>query len=155
MGGGTLALGVASEGRAVDVKSGGATTARKSNRPLIAAILDTSILHEYSAVSSPSNITWVVDTGASYDVVPVGLVERVSLGRLPLKDPVGTTAASGRIYATHTVVSQTKGMPERVCAAEVQNSPSLISVGRRCLNHGYSFAWLVGKNTYFVAVVNP
>ena len=41
-------------------------------------------------------------------------------------------------------------MPEEVRAVELGNTPPLLSVGRRCLNDGYSFLWLSGENPYFV-----
>ena len=41
-------------------------------------------------------------------------------------------------------------MPEEVRAVEWGNTPPLLSVGRRCLNDGYSVVWLSGKNPYFV-----
>ena len=109
------------------------------------------MLHAYSAVSAPSNVTWVVDTGASYDVVPAGLADEMGWERLPRTDPVGINTANGRIFATPAVMSQIPGMPEHVCAAEMQSSPSLIFAGRRCLNHGYSSIWRAGKNPHVVS----
>ena len=104
-------------------------------------------VHEYPAVAFP---TWVVDAGASYDVVPTGIAALKSWERISLKEPLGINTANGRIVSTHAVASQVPGMPEKIYAAEMPDTPLLISVGRRCLNHGYSFVWLAGRTPYFI-----
>ena len=109
---------------------------------MIADFDDLANLHEYSALSSSPNNTWIVDTGASYDVVSVGMAETMSWERVPLKDAVGINTANGLIYATHAVVSPAPGMPERVYAAEMQDSPSRISVGNgACTMDTPLFGW--------------
>ena len=40
-------------------------------------------------------------------------------------------------------------MSEEVHAVELGDTPPLLSVGRRCLNEGYSFVWIAGRNPYF------
>ena len=52
-------------------------------------------LHGYSEIAAPS---WVVDAGASYDVVPIGVAATKSWGRFSRREPLGTHAASGRVF---------------------------------------------------------
>jgi hypothetical protein len=99
-------------------------------------------LHEYPAIAAA---TWVVDAGASYDVVPTGAAKAKTWQRVPLREPLAINTANGRIESTHAVASQVPGMPEKIYAAEMPNAPMLISVGRRSLNHGYSFVWIAGR----------
>ena len=90
--------------------------------------------------------TWIVDAGASYDVAPAGVAAIRNWDRLSLKKPLGITTANGRITSTHAVASKVPGMPEPILAAEMPDTPMLVSVGRRCLNHCYSFVWLAGRS---------
>jgi hypothetical protein len=50
--------------------------------------------HEYPAIAAA---TWVVDTGASYDVVPTGAAEANNWQRVPLREPLAINTANGRI----------------------------------------------------------
>ena len=76
-GGGTLATNASKADQGNAGKDGRLVPARKSRLPLAADILGTSMLHEYSAVSMPHNVTWAVDTGASYDVASAGLADEM------------------------------------------------------------------------------
>ena len=51
-------------------------------------------VHEYPAVAAP---TWVVDTGASYDVVPTGVVAAKNWDRVSLREPLCINTANGQI----------------------------------------------------------
>ena len=102
---------------------------------------------EYGAIAATA---WVVDTGASYDSVPVGLAERRGWKRVPLKDPVRISTASGPTTSDFAIITKIPGMPEEVRAAELGNTPPLLSVGRRCLSDGCSIVWRSGRNPYFV-----
>jgi hypothetical protein len=51
-------------------------------------------VREYPAVAVP---TWIVDTGASYDVVPTGVAGTRKWKRVPLKHPLTINTANGRI----------------------------------------------------------
>ena len=94
---------------------------------------------------------WIVDTGASYDSVPEGLAERRGWTRVPLKGPVKIITASGQAASDFAILTKILGMPEEMRAAELGNTPPFVSVGRRCLNDGYSCVWLSGRNPYFAS----
>jgi hypothetical protein len=48
---------------------------------------------------------------------------------------VGITMANGTLNAPRAAISEIPGTLERICAAEIPNTPTLLSVGRRCLNY--------------------
>ena len=99
-------------------------------------------VRDYPAIAAR---TWVIDAGASNVVVPAGIAEAKSWDRVSLREPLGINTASGRNFSTHAVAPRALGAPEAILAADMPDTPMLTSVGRRCLNHGYSFAWLVGR----------
>ena len=92
-----------------------------------------------------AHLAWVVDSGATFDTVPLGYAKQEDLQRVPLVSPIEINTANGPAVADHGVVLQLPGMPEYVCATEMPDSPALLSVGRRCMKHGYSFIWLAGR----------
>jgi hypothetical protein len=67
-----------------------------------------------------------------------------------LTNPIEVNTANGPAFADHDVILQLLGMPEYVCATEMPDSPALLSVGRRCMKHGYSFVWMAGRDPYFI-----
>ena len=67
-----------------------------------------------------------------------------------MNEPVRISTAHGRTTFDYAILTRTRGVPEEVRALKVGNTPPLLSVGRRCLNDGYSFVWLSGRSPYFV-----
>ena len=98
---------------------------------------------EYTAVATTA---WVVDKGAPYDSVPEGLAERRGWKRAPLNEPVRISTANGQTTSDFAIITRILGMPEEVRAVELGNTPPLLSIGRRCLNDGYSCVRLSGRN---------
>ena len=90
---------------------------------------------DYGAIAAAA---WVVGAGASYGSVPAGLAERRGWRRAPQEDPVKLITANGQATSDLAITTKILGMPEEVRAADLGNTPPLLSVGRRCLNDGYS-----------------
>jgi hypothetical protein len=97
-----------------------------------------------------ANLVWLADTGASYDVVLEGLAEIYGWRKVPLSEPIRINTANGPAESKGAVLTRIPGMSEEVHAVELGDTPPLLSVGRRCLNEGYSFVWIAGRNPYFV-----
>ena len=66
-----------------------------------------------------AQIAWVVDTGATFDTVPLGYAKSEDLQRIPLTNPIEVNTAIGPAFADHGVALQLLGMPESVCATEM------------------------------------
>ena len=105
----------------------------------------TTAEHEATA-----NLVWLADTGASYDVAREGLAEFYVWKKVPLPEPVKINTANSPAESRGAVLTQILGMSEEVHAVELGDTPPLLSVGRRCLNEGYSFVWIAGRNPYLV-----
>ena len=100
-------------------------------------------VREHPAVASP---TWVVDTGASYEVVPAGIAEAKSWDRASLRGPLGISTAMGRIVHARSRAPRAWDAREDTCGGDAQY-PDVDIRGRRCLSHGYSFAWHAGRTS--------
>ena len=92
-----------------------------------------------------SGVGWLIDTGCPMDLVDLG----------DLKGPDrALIAKGGHTHALHTANRATRtagrvdadvGNLDKVIEAHVlESTPSIISVGKRCMDMGYSFAWTAG-----------
>ena len=104
---------------------------------------------EFKAIA---NLFLLAATGASYEVVPEGLAGVYGWANVPLPEPIRINTANGPVESKGAVLTRMPGMPEEVHAVELGDTPPppLLSVGRRCLNEGYSVVWIAGRNPYFV-----
>ena len=92
-----------------------------------------------------SGVRWLVDTGCPMDLVGLG----------DLKGPDrALIAKGGHTHALHTANGATRtagrvdadvgNLDEVIEAHVLESTPSIISVGKRCMDMGYSFAWAAG-----------
>ena len=81
---------------------------------------------------------------------PEGLADVYGWKKAPLPEPIRINTANGPAESKGAVLTRILGMSEEVHAVELGDTPPLLSVGRRCLNEGYSFVWIAGRNPYFV-----
>ena len=90
-------------------------------------------------------VRWLVDTGCPMDLV--------GLGDLQGPDRA-LVAKGGHTHALHTANGATRtagrvdadvcNLDEVIEAHVLESTPSIISVGKRCMDMGYSFAWTAG-----------
>ena len=118
-------------------------------------IRDRKILREPKALTVPAacagerRIRWFVDRGCPIDLVGLNdlndternLVKR-SGHEHSLCTANGTTGTQGRIDGS------CKRLKARVQAHVLPNTPALISVGKRCMEMGYSFRWEAGQSPF-------
>ena len=92
-----------------------------------------------------SGVRWLVDTGCPMDLVGLG----------DLKGPDrALIAKGGHTHALHTANGATRtagrvdagvgNLDEVIEAHVLESTPSIISVGKRCMDMGYSFEWTAG-----------
>ena len=99
-----------------------------------------------AASAGERNIRWLVDTGCPIDLVGMNELndsERYLISRSfpghSLRTANGITGTHGRIDAS------AEHLPDRIEAHILPNTPALISVGKRCMEMGYSFRWDAGQ----------
>ena len=95
----------------------------------------------------------IVDTGCGHNLVDMGIIQRsghqsdiVSMGRpITLQTAGGPSASKGGLKVA------TPSLDEGEFTALIMpNSPSVLSVGERCLDHGYGFHWPRGESVPFL-----
>ena len=62
---------------------------------------------EYQAAAS---LVWIVDAGASYDVVPEGLAQVYGWKKVPLAEPIKISTANGPAESRGAVLTRIPGM---------------------------------------------
>ena len=99
-----------------------------------------------AASAGERNIRWLVDTGCPIDLVGMNELndsERYLISRSfpghSLRTANGITGTNGRIDAS------AEHLPDRIEARILPTTPALISVGKRCMEMGYSFRWDAGQ----------
>ena len=83
-------------------------------------------------------------------MVPEGLAQVYGWKKAPLPEPIKINSANGPAESRDAVRTRILDMSEEGHAVELGDTPPLLSVGRRCLNEGYSFVWIAGRSPYFV-----
>ena len=99
-----------------------------------------------SAPGHERSIRWLADTGCPIDLV--GLNE-LSVGEQSLVKKTGRThalqTANGTASTLGSIAADMQDIDEVIDAHVMQNTPSLISIGKRCMEQGYTFTWPAGE----------
>ena len=99
-----------------------------------------------SAPGHERSIRWLADTGCPIDLV--GLNE-LSAGERSLVKKTGRThalqTANGMGSTLGSLAADMQDIDEMIDAHVMQNTPSLISIGKRCMEQGYTFTWPAGE----------
>jgi hypothetical protein len=83
---------------------------------------------------------WIADTGCGYDLVQQDVVARVKAPRRPCsEETIRLDTANGVVEITEQVVLNVPELNEEVRACVLDATPAVLSVGRRCMEHGYAF----------------
>ena len=93
---------------------------------------------------------WLVDTGCGHDLVSSGVAKaaKIKTQRLPMS--VTFQTANGETPSTHSIPLKMRELDETICPFVLKDTPSVISVGKRTMNDGYSFVWNASENPYFI-----
>jgi hypothetical protein len=65
--------------------------------------------------------------------------------------PVELSTANGRMVVEKEVLMQVGPFQQHVSPLLLEHSPPVLSVGKRCMEEGYSFHWPAGRNPYLIA----
>jgi hypothetical protein len=93
----------------------------------------------------------LADTGCPADLIglndmTVGDVERIEAAA----EPICFSTANGPVWAGSTLPLQGVSLLEEINPYVMEQTPAVLSIGRRCMLHGYSFHWPASKSPYFV-----
>ena len=102
---------------------------------------------------SLGSMRFIIDTGCGFNLIAARYVEDAhAMGKIKrLPNPIALNTAGGLSKALGTVSVACPQMPGGSFECLVMpETPSVISVGERCLDHGYSFHWPAGKTPYLL-----
>jgi hypothetical protein len=95
---------------------------------------------------------WLVDTGSAFDLVGRKDVPEAHLSAAePARRPIQLKTANGVTTVDEEIILQCGPLKEHVYPLLLDSTPAVLSVGRRCMEDGFSFHWPAGGNPVFVS----
>ena len=109
-------------------------------------------LHDHKDVSlleMPSG-AWLMDTGCACDLISTTMSEGYSAetmkkGKGGRRGSVSFVTANGRITTSTVVPMHCTLLDETITPYVLPATPAFLSIGRRCMEQGFSFYWDAGK----------
>jgi hypothetical protein len=99
----------------------------------------------------PSGCTrWLVDTGSGYDLIGRQELTDDDEQYLLRSEPIEFFTANGSTTSMFEYQMVLDNLDEQLEVRVLDNTPAVLSVGRRCMEDGYTFVWHPGKLPYFV-----
>ena len=96
----------------------------------------------------------IADTGCAHDLISAREARQAKL-KLEVSDtPMRFQTANGDTCGDMVAPFRIKELGEMVKPYVLQETPSVISIGKRTMGHGYSFVWSAGDNPYFITPAN-
>ena len=91
---------------------------------------------------------WVVGTGSGHDLVPQQLISASSVPLSPVNTAVSLSTANGVAPVEFMAQIHVHALSSVSKALVLPSTPMVLSVGRRCMEEGYSFIWKANSNPY-------
>ena len=93
---------------------------------------------------------WIVDTGSAFDLINKQVSNLAPHRIRELAQPMFLQTANGGTRTSTFVAGELPELAVSVEAHVLDNTPPLLSVGRRCMNDGMTFVWPAGSDPYFI-----
>ena len=93
---------------------------------------------------------WLADTGCGHDLVSEKDVKAMAKSIRRAKEPIVFSTANGAVPSYWYIAMKMPELNEVVNPRVLQDAPSVLSVGQRCMDMGYTFVWPSGSAPYFV-----
>ena len=123
----------------------------KSQHSALASVSeDASGDEESSGDNDHEGHQWIMDTGCGSDLISKAKVQDHKLRRSKAKNPIQFQTANGNTKGLDVVTMNIVDFGESVEPYVLPDTPSVLSLGRRCMQEGYHFVWLSGKHPYFI-----
>ena len=102
-------------------------------------------LREKSSDYDHEGLQWIMDTGCGSDLI--SKVEDHKLRRSKAKCPIRFQTTNDNTKGMEVVTVNIVEIDEIVEPYVLPDTPSVLSIGRRCMREGYHFVWLAGKHS--------
>jgi hypothetical protein len=93
---------------------------------------------------------WIFDSGCGVDPVSKRDMKRFEHKIRDAEEPLVFRTANGRTEAESTIKVPCKEIGCSVDAYVLQNTPAVISMGKKCMEEGCSFVWPAGESPFLI-----
>ena len=84
---------------------------------------------------------WLADTGCGHDLVDKDEIKGLTSYVFNSADPLRLFTANGETPANKQIRFKIPEIKEIIQPYVLAKTPNVLSIGRRCVDHGYSFVW--------------
>ena len=101
------------------------------------------------AKRSPS--IWLIDSGSEQDLISDSMLSQVgAYNRRSADHPISFITANGSTESNAVAEIDLNTLPGSITPYILEQTPSVLSVGTRCMDQGYSFVWPAGSAPFLV-----
>eukprot|EP00969_Alexandrium_andersonii_P013989 609935-Alexandrium_andersonii.AAC.1 len=93
---------------------------------------------------------WLIDTGCGHDLVTKANAQILKRWIRKAEKPIEFATANGNAEADEILEVFIEEFGQTIKPYILESTPDVISVGVRCMKHGFSFVWPCGKTPYFI-----
>ena len=97
-------------------------------------------------------IKFLMDTGCGHDLISQRKIQKHELETLVASEPISFQTANGVTESDLMSNFRTDSFDEPINAYVLDDTPSVLSVGKRCMNQEYGFVWPPGREPF---MINP
>ena len=95
-------------------------------------------------------IKFLMDTGCGHDLISQKKIEKHDLETLVTPEPISFQTANG-VKDTDLVSNfQAESFKEPINAYVLSDTPSVLSIGKRCMNQNYGLVWPPGREPFMI-----
>ena len=103
-----------------------------------------------AAIYEPGVRRWLVDTGCPFDLIAERDLETHEESYIKRASKFIRLATPNGIVDADKIISfKVPQLGEPIDAYLMKSTPTVMSIGRRCMQHGYSFVWKANKKPYY------
>ena len=95
-------------------------------------------------------IKFLMDTGCGHDLISKKKIEKDDLETLVTPEPISFQTANGVTDTDLMSNFQTESFKEPINSYVLDDTPSVLSIGKRCMNHDYGFVWPPGREPFMI-----
>ena len=87
-------------------------------------------------------------TGSGHDLMPQDMVDSSCVTATPVRIPLSLSTANGLIAVQSAAQVRVSALNSIADALVLPSTPAVLSIGRRCMEHGYLFVWEANSEPY-------
>ena len=95
-------------------------------------------------------IKFLMDIGCGHDLISQQKIEKHNLETLVPPEPISFLTANGVTDTDLVSNFQTESFKEPINANMLDDTPSVLSIGKRGMNHDYGFVWPPGREPFMM-----